>query len=80
MSDPTVKFCLDHPQKWIQIFHVSGKAGRFGLAKTSHPNKYFPICQFLGDTIKVVIDFAKKKVQTYLTVQFSGGSYGHHPI
>ena len=46
---------------------MSGKAGRFGLAKTSLPNKYSPICQFLGDTFKVVIDIAKKKVQTFLS-------------
>ena len=66
MSDPIVKFCLDHPQKLFQIFQVSGKAGRFGLVKPGHPPKYSPICLFLGDTFKIAIDIAKKKVQTFL--------------
>ena len=53
---------------------MSGRAGRFGLAKPSHPPlKYYPICLFLWDTFKIVIDIVKKKVQTFLTVQFSGG-------
>ena len=60
MSDPTVKFCLDHPQKVLQIF-----AGRFGLVKPDHPPKFSPICLFLRDTSKIVIDIAKKKVQTF---------------
>ena len=64
MSDPTIKFCQDHPQKWFQIFQVSGKVGRFGLAKPSHPTKYSHTCLFLRDTFKIVIDIAKKKVQT----------------
>ena len=66
MSDPTVKFCLDHPQKWLQIFQVSGKAGRFGLVKPGHLPNFSPICLFLGGTFKIVIDIAKKKVQTFL--------------
>ena len=73
MSDPTIKFCLDHPQKWLQIFQVSGKAGRSGLVKPGHLPNFSPICLFLGGTFKIVIDIAKKKVQTFLTVQFSGG-------
>ena len=56
MSDPTVKFCLDHPQKWLQIFQVSGKAGRFGLVKPGHPQKFSPICPILEGTLKIVID------------------------
>ena len=66
MSDPTVKFCLDHPQKWLQIFQLSGKAGRFGLVKPGHLPNFSPICLFLGGTFKIVIDIAKKKVQTFL--------------
>ena len=63
MSDPTVKFCLDHPQKVLQIFQASGMAGRFGLVKPGHPPKFSPFCLFLEDTFKIVIDTAKKKVQ-----------------
>ena len=65
MSDPTVKFCLDHPQKWLQIFQVSGKAGRFGLVKSGHPSKHSPIYLFLGDTFKIVIDSVKIYVQAF---------------
>ena len=66
MSDPTIKFCLDYPQKWLQIFQGSGKAGRFGLVKPGHLPNFCPICLFLGGTFKIVIDIAKKKVQTFL--------------
>ena len=66
MSDPTVKFCLDHPQKLLQIFQVSGKVGRFGLVKQGHLPNFSPICLFLRGTFKIVIDIAKKKVQTFL--------------
>ena len=66
MSGPTVKFCLDHPHKWLQIFQVSGKAGRFGLVKLGHLPNFSPICLFLEGTFKIVIDIAKKKVQTFL--------------
>ena len=65
MSDPTEKFCLDHPQKRLQIFQVSGKAGRFGLVKPGHLPNFSPSCLFLGGTFKIVIDIAKKKVQTF---------------
>ena len=80
MSDPTVKFCLDHPQKWLQIFQVSGKAGRFGLVKPGHLPNFSPICLFLGGTFKIVIDIAKKKVQTFLNSTMFRGSYGPPPI
>ena len=73
MSDPTVKICLDHPQKWLQIFQVSEKAGRFGLVKSGQPPKYSPICLFLGGIFKIVIDIAKKKYRLFQTVQFSWG-------
>jgi len=66
LSDPTVKFCLDHPQKWLQIFQVSGKAGRFGLVGPGHLPNYSLIWLFLESTFKIVIDIAKKKVQTFL--------------
>ena len=66
MSGPTVKFCLDHPHKWIQIFQVSLKMGRFGLVKPGHTPKHSPICLFIGDTSKIVIDSGKKKIQTFL--------------
>ena len=66
MSDPTIKFCLDRPQKWLQIFQVSGKAGRFGLVKPGHLPNFSPICLFLVGTFKIVVDIAKKKVQTFL--------------
>ena len=66
MSDPTVKFCLDHPQKWLQTFQVSGKGGRFGLVKPGHLPNFSPICLFLGGTFKIDIDIAKKKVRTFL--------------
>ena len=79
MSDPTVKFCLDHPQKWLQIFQVSGKAGRFGLVKPGHPPKFSLICLFLEGTFKIVIDIAKKKVQTFLNSTMFRGSYGPPP-
>ena len=78
MSDPTVKSCLERPQKVLQICQVSGMVERFGLVK--HPLKFSPIRLFLEGTFKIVIDIAKKKVQTFLTVQFSGGSYGPPPI
>ena len=41
-------------------------AGRFGLAKPGHPPKFPPFCLFLEGTFKIVIDIAKKKVQTFL--------------
>ena len=66
MSDPTIKFCLDYPQKWLQMFQVSGKVGRFGLVKPGHLPNFSPICLFLGGTFKIVINIAKKKVQTFL--------------
>ena len=66
MSDPTINFCLDHPQKWLQIFQVSGKEGRSGLVKPGHLPNFSPICLFLGGTSKIVIDIGKKKVQTFL--------------
>ena len=65
MSGPTVKFCLDHPHKLLQIFLAGGRAGRFGLVNPGHPSKYSPICLFSGDTLKIVIDSAKKKIQTF---------------
>ena len=77
MSDPIVKFCLDHPQKLFQIFQVSGKAGRFGLVKPGHPPKYSPICLFLWDSLKIIIDNAKKKVQTFEHYNFQGGFMDH---
>ena len=96
MSDPTVKFCLDHPQKWLQIqclhsktqqfillgtvFQVSGKAVTFGLVKPGHLPNFSPICLFLGGTFKIVIDIAKKKVQTFLNSTMFRGSYGPPPI
>ena len=80
MSDPTVKFCFDHPQKVLQIFQVSGMAGRFGLFKPGHPPKFSPICLFLEGTFKIVIDIAKKKVQTFLNSTIFRGSYGPPPI
>ena len=58
---------------------MSGKAGRFDLVKPGHLPNFSPICLFLGGTFKIVIDIAKKKVQTFLTVQFSGGSNGPPP-
>ena len=61
MSDPTVKFFLDHPQKVLLIFQESGTAGRFGLVKPGHPPKFSPICLFLEGTFKIVIDIAKKE-------------------
>ena len=73
MSDPIVNFCQDHPQKLLQIFQVSGTAGRFGLVKPGHLPNFTPICLFLEGTFKIVIDIVKKKVQTFLTIQFSGG-------
>ena len=73
MSDPTVKFCLEHPQKWLQIFQVSGKAGRFGLVKPGHPSKYSLMCLFSGDTLKIVIDSAKKKIQTFFYIEIFRG-------
>ena len=63
----------------LQLFQVIWTAGRFGLVKPGHPPKFSPICLFLEGTLKIVIDIAKKKVQTFLTVQCSGGSYGPPP-
>ena len=81
MSDPTVKFCLDHPQKWLQIFQVNGKAGRFGLVKPGHLPNFSPICLFLEGTFKIVIDIAKKKVQTFLnSAMFRGVLWTHSYI
>ena len=73
MSGPAVKFALDHPQKLLQKFQVGGRAGRFGLVKPGHPSKHSPICLFLGDTFKIVIDSAKKKIQTFLYSELSRG-------
>ena len=66
MSGPTIKLCLDHPQKLIQIFQVDGRAGRFGSVKPGHCSKYSPIYIFSRDTFKIVIDSAKKNIQTFL--------------
>ena len=62
------------------VFQVSGKAVTFCLVKPGHLPNFSPICLFLGGTFKIVIDIAKKKVQTFLTVQCLGGSYGPPPI
>ena len=80
MSDPTVKFCLDHPQKVLQIFQVSETVERFGLVKPGHPPKFSLICLFLEGTFKIFIDVAKKKVQTFLNSTIFRGSYGPPPI
>ena len=41
--------------------------GRLGLMKPGPPpKKHSPICIFLGDTFKIVVDSAKKKIQTFL--------------
>ena len=73
MSGPTVKFCLDHPHKLLQIFLAGGRAGRFGLVNPGHPSKYSPICLFSGDTLKIVIDSAKKKIQTFFYIEIFRG-------
>ena len=73
LSGPTVKFCLDHPHKLLQIFLAGGRAGRFGLVNPGHPSKYSPICLFSGDTLKIVIDSAKKKIQTFLYIEIFRG-------
>ena len=44
LCDPTVKFCLEHPQKPLQIFNMKKQVGRFGLVKPGHPSKVAPIC------------------------------------
>ena len=81
MSDPTVKFCLDHLQKWLQIFQVSGKAGRFGLVKLGHLPNFSPNCLFLEGTFKIVIDIAKKKVQNFFnSTLFRGVLWTHSYI
>ena len=76
MRSPTIKFCLDHLQNLIQIFQMDGRALRFGLVKPGHPSKYFPICLFSGNTLKIAIDSAKKKIQTFLYSAILRGSYG----
>ena len=72
MSSPTVKFCLDHPHKWLQIFQVSGKAGRFNLEKPGHPPKHSPICLFLGYTSNIVIYSAKKHTDFIVQCKIMG--------
>ena len=79
MSDPTVKFCLDHPQKVLQIFQVSGTAGRFDLVKPGHPPKFSLICLFLEGTYKIFKDIAKKKVQIFLNSTIFRGFNGPPP-
>ena len=42
--------------------------------------QWIPFCLFLGGTFKIVIDIAKKKVQTFLNSTMFRGSYGPPPI
>ena len=67
---------LPRSSLWLLIFQVSGKAGRFGLVKPGHPSKHSSICLVLGNTFKIIIDSAKKKIQTLLYSAMLRGSYG----
>ena len=60
LSGPTVKFCLDHPQKLIQIFQVDGRVGRFSLVKPGQPPKCAPNCLFSWNSFEISIEHAKK--------------------
>ena len=52
LCDLTVKFCLEHPQRPLQIFQMNKRAGRFGLVKPGHPSKVGSICLIKGSLKK----------------------------